>query len=136
MARIITADIGEKIEVRSTSGETMGYFYFNPADIDLERRCDIAGKRMQEISEKLKTGKAGEIWKVNEEIRNQMEFLLGESAAETLFKYNSPLAIMPNGNVYAVYVFGIITDFIAKEVKARAKKSKQMIEKYTEKYTK
>lgn len=136
MARVITADIGEKIEVRSTSGETMGFFYFNPADVDLERRCRIVSKRMQEISEAIRKGNSEEVWELNDKVRKQMEFLLGESAADTLFKYNSPLAIMPNGNIYAVYVFDIISKFIAEEVKARAQRSKKMIEKYTKKYTK
>lgn len=136
MARSIIANIGEKIEVKNTAGETMGYFYFNPADVDLERRCEVASKRLDEISKEIKDGTPEEIRKLNRDIRSQMEYLLGESAADTLFKYNSPLAVMPDGNIYAMYISEIIFKFIAEEVEARTRKSEKMIRKYTDKYAK
>lgn len=37
----ITANIGEKIEVKDNNGDIMGYFYFNPADPDIIRRCNV-----------------------------------------------------------------------------------------------
>ena len=32
MSKSITVNTGEKIEVRNTDGELMGFFYFNPAE--------------------------------------------------------------------------------------------------------
>ena len=114
MAKSITADIGEKIEIKSTDGETMGYFYFNPADPDIMRRCNIVSEKMEEIGKKIKDSGTEEIDNINKEIKEQTAFLLGESASETLFRYNSPLAITPNGSIYALYIFDIILNFIEK----------------------
>lgn len=132
----ITADIGEKIVIKNTDGEEMGHFFFNPADPDIMRRCNIVSEKMEEISEQIKVGKAEEIDNINKAIKEQTSFLLGESASETLFKYNSPLAITPNGSIYALYIFDIILNFIEEEVKERTKKTQKTMEKYTAKYKK
>lgn len=132
----ITADIGEKIVIKNTDGEEMGHFFFNPADPDIMRRCNIVSEKMEEIGEQIKVGKAEEIDNINKAIREQTSFLLGESASETLFKYNSPLSITPNGSIYALYIFDIILNFIEEEVKERTKKTQKTMEKYTAKYKK
>lgn len=132
----ITADIGEKIVIKNTDGEEMGHFFFNPADPDIMRRCNIVSEKMEEIGEQIKGGKAEEIDNINKAIREQTSFLLGESASETLFKHNSPLAITPNGSIYALYIFDIILNFIEEEVKERTKKTQKTMEKYTAKYKK
>lgn len=132
----ITADIGEKIVIKNTDGEEMGHFFFNPADPDIMRRCNIVSEKMEEIGEQIKAGKSDEIDNINKAIKEQTSFLLGESASETLFKYNSPLAITPNGSIYALYIFDIILSFIEEEVKERTKKTQKTMEKYTAKYKK
>lgn len=132
----ITADIGEKIVIKNTDGEEMGHFFFNPADPDIMRRCSIVSEKMKEIGKQIKLGETEEIESINKAIKEQTSFLLGESASETLFKYNSPLAITPNGSIYALYIFDIILNFIEEEVKERTKKTQKTMEKYTAKYKK
>lgn len=135
MAKSITVNTGERIEVKNTDGEIMGYFYFNPADPDIMRRCEEAQRNMGELSDSIKDNPtAEELTKVNSGLREQIAYILGNGAAETLFRYNSPLALMPDGTIYGVYVFDIICDFIKAEVEERMEKSKQQADKYTAKY--
>lgn len=132
----ITANIGEKIEVKDNNGDVMGYFYFNPADPDIIRRCNVVQDKLNELTNSISDkGDINELEKVNLEIRKQMQFLLGESAGDTFFRYNSPLAITDEGILYAVYIFDIIYEFIRTEVNARSKKVKEAMEKYTRKYS-
>ena len=46
----ITANIGEKIEVKDNNGDVMGYFYFNPADPDIIRRCNVVQDKLNELT--------------------------------------------------------------------------------------
>lgn len=137
MSKSITVNTGEKIEVRNTDGELMGFFYFNPADPDLMRRSNEAYSKLTEILDKISDKPSTEeVETVNGEIRQQMAHILGESAADTLFLYNSPLAVMPDGTVYALYVFDIVCEFIQSEVNARVDKMQAQVDKYTAKYNK
>lgn len=135
MSRSITVNTGEKIMVKNTDGEVMGYFYFNPADPDLMRRCDGAQKKIEEIYQGIKENpSAEEILKANEGLKEQMKYILGNSAADTLFRYNSPLAIMPDGELYGVYVFETVYEFIKTEMSERMEKAERQADKYTAKY--
>lgn len=135
MSKSITVNTGEKIEVRNTDGELMGFFYFNPADPELMRRSEEAYQKLNEVIEGLSEKPNNEeVEKVNSEIRNQMANIVGENAAQTLFKYNSPLAVMPDGTIYALYVFDIVCEFIRSEVTSRVDKMQDQVDKYTEKY--
>lgn len=135
MAKSITVNTGEKIEVRNTDGELMGYFYFNPADPDLMRRCNESSEKINKIIECVGENPSSDgILKINAEIKEQMAIILGEDAANTLFLYNSPLAVMPDGSIYAIYVFDIVCRFIEEEVKNRTEKIAGQVNKYTAKY--
>ena len=135
--KTVTANIGEKIEVKSTDGEIMGYFYFNPADPEIFERCNSVQEKLREITKTISDNASiEEVQKLNKEIRKQMEYLLGESASNTFFRYNSPLSITSNGSIYAIYIFDIIYDFISKEIAQRSKKVNAAMDKYTEKYKK
>lgn len=135
MGKSITINTGERIEVRNTDGEIMGFFYFNPADPDIIRRCEEAQKRIGELTEGIQDNPtAEELSKVNLGLRDQMAHILGEGAADTLFRYNSPLALMADGTLYGLYVFDIIYDFIKAELQERAERSRRQADKYTAKY--
>lgn len=135
MSRSITVNTGERIEVQNTDGEIMGYFYFNPADPDLMKRCEKAQEEIGKIQGEIRDNPtAEEITEVNQALREQMAYILGEGAADTLFRYNSPLALMEDGEVYGIYVFDIIYEFIKSEIQERMEKSKKQADKYTAKY--
>lgn len=135
MGKSITVNTGERIEVKNEAGEVMGYFYFNPADPDIMRRCEEAQKKIEEIIDGVKDSpSSAELTAVNQGLKEQMTYILGRSAAETLFRYNSPLALMADGTIYGVYVFDIVYDFIKAELQERFDKAQQAAEKYTAKY--
>lgn len=137
MARSITANIGEKIEIRNTENELMGYFYFNPADMDIIRRCDAASQNIEEIQKELNRNlDPAKIQEVNDKLRENLESIIGNKSASVLFEYNSPLAVMPDGTIYGIYLFDIIFNFISEEINARKKSAKQQMDKYTAKYEK
>lgn len=135
MARSITVNAGERIEVKNTDGEVMGYFYFNPGDPDLIRRCEEVQAETGKIVDSMKDGLTVEdLAQVNQKLLDQMANILGKGGVDTLFKYNSPLALMDDGSLYAVYVADIVFAFISEEVQARSEKMQQQADKYTAKY--
>ena len=104
---------------------------------EIFERCNSVQEKLGEITKTISdSASIEEVQKLNKEIRKQMEYLLGESASDTFFRYNSPLSITSNGSIYAIYIFDIIYDFISKEIAQRSKKVNAAMDKYTEKYKK
>lgn len=135
MSRTITLNTGEKIEIRNTDGELMGYFYFNPADPKLIEKCDAAQKEIEKMMKE--TGEhpsLDDLHNINMGLQNQMEMILGKSASDTLFRYNSPLAVMQDGRIYGVYAFETVCNFVRAELLERFERSKEQAAKYTAKY--
>lgn len=135
MARSITVNTGEKIEVKNSDGELLGFFYFNPADVDMLRKCKEAENSLNGIMEEVKKDKTEEnLEKLNTEIRKQVEAITSKEAGDIFFKYNSPLSIMADGAMYGLYVFNIICKFIEGEVGDRSNKMKEKFNQYTAQY--
>ncbi len=138
MSKSIRINTGERVNIENSDGELMGYFYFNPADVDMITRCDVVRKNLDKILDELKEAEAAEeaIIKANNGIREQMDYLLGNEAGKILFKYNSPISVMADGTIYGLYAFNAVAAFIEQEVTERSEKMKSQIDKYTAQYDK
>lgn len=133
MARQLTYDDRELIELVNSNGEVTGSFYWNPADLDIAKRCEKVMERLNSISAKDTDRSVDEM---AEEVREQFNYLLNSpGAADALFKCH-PLTPREDGTTYAEYALSRIVSFIEQELDVRLKKTSSRVKKYTGKYRK
>lgn len=133
MARQIVLDSREWIEIKNSAGEVTGGFFFNPADMDLVKRAEQTAKFFENIQV---PEDADGLIRLNDEIRKQFDFLLGESASKALFEHASPMDLREDGAWYCEYVLDVIIPFIEGEFNTRIKRANERVTKYTRKYAK
>lgn len=133
MAKQIVLDSREWIEIKNTAGEVTGGFFFNPADVDLLKRAEKVVKFFE--TAEVPTDAEG-LMKLNDDIRGQFDYLLGDSASGALFEYASPIDLREDGSWYCEYVLDVIIPFIEGEFNTRIKRANDRISKHTRKYTK
>ncbi|MDO4649455.1 MAG: hypothetical protein Q4B26_12465 [Eubacteriales bacterium] len=125
----IKLNTGERVEIVNSDDEVMGYFYFNPADLDILRRAKDVEKHLEALMKETTDENQDEI---NAKIIDEFEYLINDkTCSRVLFKYNTPLSIMANGQLYMLYVFEAIATYIETVVTERADK---MVSKYTADY--
>ena len=132
MARQIVLDSREWIEMKNSAGEVTGGFFFNPTDMDLIKRTEKVVKFFETVEDP--TDAEGMV-QLNDDIRKQFDYLLGESASGALFEHMSPLALREDGSWYCEYVLDVIIPFIEAEFDTRVKRSNERVAKHTGKYT-
>lgn len=131
MARQITLNDREWIEIVNSGKEVTGGFCWNPSDLDIAKRCE----NVLNYFNSLEVEKEANFFAISDEIKKQFDYLLGsDSASEELFKHCNPLSPRLDGTFYAEYVLDTLVKFIESEMKTRIKKSESRIKKYTEKY--
>lgn len=133
MARQITLDQREWIEIKNTAGDITGGFFFNAADMDIIKRAEKVMKFFETVE--VPTDGDG-LMKLNDDIRAQFDYLLGESASGALFEHTSPMALREDGSWYCEYVLDVIIPFIEGEFNTRVKRANERVAKHTRKYTK
>lgn len=131
MARQITLDSQEIIEIKNSDGEVTGILRWNPTDLDIVKRCEKVMGFFGNMEVKNDTS-AIEI--AAEEIKKQFDFMLGANASEELFKHCNPLSPRENGEFYCEYVLNVLVRFIESEFDVRLKRTSSRIKKYTDKY--
>lgn len=135
MARQITLDAREWIEIVNSQGELTGGFWWNPSDLDIAKRCE----KVMEFFENVKiSGNGGteKLYELSDEIKEQFDYLLSPGASDELFKYSNPLSPRSDGALYAEYVLDILVKYIESELNVRMGKTNARIQKYTDKYKK
>lgn len=118
----------------NNEGEVFSSFRINPADITLMQRCEEVGEKLQaiEISE---ASTAKDLKELNDQITEQINYLLGYEASETLFvPPMTAVTVLPDGRLFALVVMEQITELVGPELKKRQKKMAEAVEKYTAKY--
>lgn len=137
MARQITLDDREVIEIVNSQGAVTGSFLFNPTDLDIVQRCekviDYFNNLQMPDSENIDMDMVNGI---SDQIKSQFDYLLDSEASVTLFAHCNPLSPREDGTLYCEYVLETITRFIEKEYNVRTKKTQARISKYTRKYQK
>ncbi len=137
MARQITLDDRELIEITDSAGNITGSFFGNPSDFDIIKRCDVAAKFFENA--KIPDASAGpdEIYQFSDEVKKVFDNLLNsQGASDVLFKNANPLSPCADGTLYCQYVLEVLISFIEKEFNTRIKKVSSRVKKYTDKYTK
>lgn len=136
MARQITIDDRETIEITNGKGEVTGSFLFNPTDFDILKRYESVQKHFENLKIDESGDQTESAFKISKEIKEQFDFLLNSDASESLFKNCNPLSPMQDGRMFFEYVFDTIAKFIEKELNTRLKKTKSRVDEYTAKYHK
>lgn len=120
----------------NTSGEVFSSFRMNPTDIRLAERCESVAKYFSERKNTVQgESTAAEAAKYDRELEEQLNYLLGYDAAETLFRAPfTPTTIFPDGSIFAFVILNTIANAITPEIEKRKKKIASGIEKYAGKY--
>ena len=133
MARQIKLESLEWIEIVDADNNVTGSFLWNPADLDIVKRCE----KVLESFEHMEIPKEEDeqmIFALSDEIKRQFDYLLNSNASETLFEKCNPFSPRPDGALYAEYVLDVLVKFIETELDVRMKKTTSRIKKYTAKY--
>lgn len=136
MARQITLDDREKIEIVNSEGEVTGWFWWNPSDLDIVKRCEKVMDFFEHMQVPQKGDTTETLFALSDTIKQQFDYLISPGASESLFKYANPLSPREDGSLFAEYVLKQLVSFIESELNIRMKKTTANIEKYTAKYNK
>ena len=132
---VLNVDTGAvEVEIRDR-GETIGTFMFNPNDVDIVKRYE----HVMEALQKMKITEDGgeeEIFKVSDEIKKQIDYLLNYKVSDSIFCKCNPLTLTTSGDFYCEDVLEKIAGIIENVTKQRIDKKKAKIRKATAKYGK
>ena len=138
MADKIVVNNGVKqYEVVDTFGNSLGIFMFNPADTNIVRRYDEIKKYLEEMAQKDYDEDLETIFKIEDEIKEKIDYLFGADVSGTFFATTGPLAIIETGEPFVWSVINSLEQVIEAEMNVRIEKIKQMdeqIKKHTDKY--
>lgn len=134
MARQIVLDDRERIEIINSDGEVTGEFYWNPADLDIVKRCEKVIEFFDHLEVPEGKNNTDTLFTLSDSIKNQFDYLISPGASESLFKHANPLSPREDGSFFAEYVLNQLISFIETELNVRMKKTTARIEKYTEDY--
>lgn len=135
MARQITLNDREWIEIVNSNKQVTGGFWWNPSDLDIVKRCEIAIEKLQKFELPKENGMDG-IFAASDEMKKIFDDLLNSDASSELFKNCNPLSPCADGSLWCEYVMDVIVKFIESELDVRIKKANAKTRKYTEKYHK
>lgn len=129
----LSIDTGSVLVEIDDKGEIIGKFRFNPNDLDIIKRYEKVVDALNNIDvpEDVKTD---EIFKITDELKLQVDYLLNYKASEELFSMCNPLTLTANGDFYIENVLDGIGGLIEKTTDTRLKKKKAKIQKATAKY--
>lgn len=123
-----------KFQLTDDDGDAVASFRLNPADARMLTRLEKACKEAQEMGEnapQMATGADVEAY------NGQIEGLICDALGvkhDAIFEVLPGTAILPDGDLYAVHVLGIVADVMAPEIAKRKAKMQNAAAKYTAKY--
>lgn len=118
-------------------GELVSAFHMNPADIKLAQRCQEVSAFFNDLENKVpENATLDDAVKFNEEIEEKICYLLGYDAKKDLFGQVSATSIMPDGNLFVVWVMDKIINAVGPEMEKRQKAMAKAVSKHTAKYQK
>lgn len=136
MAQIIVGDVLEEFEVCNTSGERIGVVKFNPADPEIVDRYSKIADDMGKISQKDGETEAEFAKRAAQEIKDLIDYVLGQKCSDVFFSVASPLNVMYDGSLYCESVLAGIATAIENTTGARIKRVTTKVNKYAKKYHK
>lgn len=136
MARQITLDDRELIEIVNSQGAVTGSFLFNPTDLDIIQRCEKVAEFFNNFRVPEHDDNRKALDDASAQIKEQFDYLLDTEASATLFAHSNPLSLWEDGRTYCEYVLDVIRKFVENEFHIRTEKMQNRVDKYTEKYVK
>lgn len=127
------------INVNDEHKKKIGEFFFIPTDFSIIKRYENVAEFFNGIKfpEDLKDDEyTAFIEKLNSEICEQFDLLLGAGAAKGLFGKCSPTTVISNGDFFFERIFVDIEKLVEKTFNTRIDKKMKRIEKATSKYHK
>lgn len=126
-SNILTLNTGDvNYAIRNEYGEEIGSIRFNPADMDIMRRCDQVEQWFKEL-EIPDEPTIDDFFALTDKIKAQFDFLLNRNVSGEVFKVCNPLTLTADGSYYYTNVLDAVMQIIAETVKERRAKSEQRI---------
>ena len=126
-----------KFKFRDEDGEIISSFRINPADVKLAKRCTEVSGYFEDLHKRIpENATIDDVIKFNDELEEKICYLLGYDAKQSLFGQMSATTIMPDSNLFAVYIVDNIVQAVGPEVKKRQENMAQAVAKHTAKYVK
>lgn len=117
--------------------EVFSSFKMNPTDVNLMKRAEEVSEyfhgRKMDVSDNM-TGV--ELAKLNEEIEEKINYLLGYDAREEIFGEITATTVSEDGEIFANVLMEFILEKLQPEIEKRKQKMQSAMDKYTEKYLK
>ncbi|MBS7048908.1 hypothetical protein [Blautia wexlerae] len=141
MAKTINTNIDDGFLLftfTNKQGEVFSSFKLNPTDINIAARAEELETFFEQAQESVKNVSSGkEMAEINKQIEDKINYMLGYEASKDLFKEPiTATTVFGNGQVFAYIVLDKINEALTPEIEKRKKKMQEVVNKYTEKYTK
>lgn len=132
----MTVDTGAlAVDILDVDGNKVGELEFNPADFSIVSRYEEVVEHLNSL--KYDEGEGFEAAKkMEEEIKNQFDYLLACEASKGAFSRYSPLAVKEDGDFFFEGVFEGVAKLIEEHTNTRLEAKLAKVRKATEKYTK
>lgn len=131
----LAIDTGSVLIEIDDKGEIIGKFRFNPNDPDIVKRYEKVADALNGITVP-DDAEMDDIFKITDELKEQIDYLLNYKASEELFSKCNPMTLTASGDFYIENVIDGIAGLIEKTTDTRLKKKKAKIQKATAKYHK
>lgn len=116
------------VPIIDSDGETVGKITFNPTDVDILKRYEAVIDALNAII--VPDGAdADAIFAVSDELKRQVDFLLGYPVSEEIFGRCNPLTLTDTGDFYIEVVLAGIGDLLEQITKQRIERKKAKIRK-------
>lgn len=132
----LTVDTGAvNIAVQDTDGLIIGMFKFIPTDTDIIRRYGKVVDYFNGVTFPDNPSEE-EYFKLDDEIRGQLDYLLNGNVSEGVFAKCAPLTVVSNGDLFFEQIIDGIGKLIEKTMKTRIDKKMKRVKAATSKYHK
>ena len=116
------------VPIIDSDGETVGKITFNPTDVDILKRYEAVIDALNAIT--VPDGAdADAIFTVSDELKRQVDFLLGYPVSEEIFGRCNPLTLTDTGDFYIEAVLAGIGELLEQITKQRIERKKAKIRK-------
>lgn len=124
--RVSTGKIS--VPIIDSDGETVGKITFNPLDVDILKRYEKVIDALNVIT--IPNGEdVNSIFDVTDELKRQVDFLLGYPVSDEIFAKCNPLTLTESGDFYIETVLSGIGDLLEQITKQRIERKKAKIRK-------
>ena len=110
------------VPIYDENGEKIGSFRFNPTDSNILSRLKSVVEYFEAVDYD-KDGVTGleAVQQLDENIKEQFDYLFGYPVSADLFSRNGPLSVMPNGEWFFMEILSGVTEICNQALADRAK---------------